>query len=188
MIDWKTLEALPWIVFFLVWVVSALFTKRTVRRAPLAERIGYLAPFLLAGVLLFTGRFAGVLPVRVLPATNLVRAIGLALTTAGIAFAIWARFHLGRLWSGSITLKEGHRLVQSGPYRITRHPIYTGLLVAILGRAVGDGTVRAFAAVALAAIAIVIKLSFEERLMAESFGEEHAAYRRRVKTLMPFVW
>jgi protein-S-isoprenylcysteine O-methyltransferase Ste14 len=96
---------------------------------------------------------------------------------------------LGTNWSGLIvTAKEGHELVQTGPYAIVRHPIYAGLLLAMFGTALTLQTVASYASVALGLIAIIIRVSVEERLMQERFGDVHAAYRQRTKRLIPFVW
>jgi protein-S-isoprenylcysteine O-methyltransferase len=87
-----------------------------------------------------------------------------------------------------VTLKEDHTLVQSGPYRIVRHPIYTGLLVALLGTAIALGELRCFLGVLLAAIAWKIKSMSEETLMVQQFGDQYAHYRERVKGLVPYLW
>jgi protein-S-isoprenylcysteine O-methyltransferase Ste14 len=186
--NWELFQGLPWVAFGVTWLVSAAFTNRTVRRQSAGVRLAYMVPLVVGCWLMFAIGPHHFLPQRFVPATDTTQAVGFALTVLGLGFAIWARFHLGRMWSGSVTLKEGHRLVQSGPYGLVRHPIYTGLVTAWIGRAVSAGTVRALVGLALAVGSIVYKLSFEDRLMAENFGEEHADYRRRVKRLVPFVW
>jgi protein-S-isoprenylcysteine O-methyltransferase len=103
-------------------------------------------------------------------------------------FAGWARLFLGGNWSSNVTLKQNHTLVQSGPYRIVRHPIYTGLLVALLGTAVVLGELRCFLGVLLAAIAWKIKSMSEETLMVQQFGDQYARYREQVKGLVPYLW
>ena len=94
----------------------------------------------------------------------------------------------GGNWSSSVTLKQDHTLVRSGPYGIVRHPIYTGLLVALLGTAIALGELRCFLGVILAAIAWKIKSVTEEALMVEQFGEQYARYRQQVKGLVPYLW
>jgi protein-S-isoprenylcysteine O-methyltransferase len=103
-------------------------------------------------------------------------------------FAGWARLFLGGNWSSNVTLKQNHTLVQSGPYRIVRHPIYTGLIVALLGTAVALGELRCFLGVLLAAIAWKIKSVSEETLMEQQFGDQYTRYRRQVKGLVPYLW
>jgi protein-S-isoprenylcysteine O-methyltransferase Ste14 len=107
------------------------------------------------------------------------------LVAAGLAFAVWARVCLGRNWSGIVTLKQDHELVRSGPYRLVRHPIYTGLLLALLGSALARNEWRALLAVALAWLAFWRKLQVEEELMIEQFGDAYVRYRAEVPALMP---
>ena len=108
---------------------------------------------------------------------------------AGVGFAIWARLALGRNWSGLVmTVREGPQLVQSGPYALVRHPIYSGMFAAILGTALTIGTLASWLAVAAGLAGILIRVEVEERLMATEFGAAHAVYRARTKKLVPFVW
>jgi protein-S-isoprenylcysteine O-methyltransferase Ste14 len=95
--------------------------------------------------------------------------------------------YLAGNWSGTVTLKKGHELVQSGPYALVRHPIYTGLLVALIGTAVAVDRWRAVAGLTLLMTGIAYKISVEERFMREQFGDAYARYRARVKALVPFV-
>jgi protein-S-isoprenylcysteine O-methyltransferase Ste14 len=85
-------------------------------------------------------------------------------------------------------VKEGHELVQKGPYAIVRHPIYTGFLLAIFGTTLTLGTFASYVGFVAGAIALVTRIGLEERLMREQFGDSHDAYRRRTKKLIPFVW
>ncbi len=107
-------------------------------------------------------------------------------TAAGLGFAVWARLHLGRNWSGTVTLKQSHELITTSPYSLVRHPIYTGLLIAFLGSAMARGEWRGVLAVAIAWVALWRKLRLEERWMRDLFGEQYAAYQQRVPALIPF--
>jgi protein-S-isoprenylcysteine O-methyltransferase Ste14 len=109
------------------------------------------------------------------------------LTLAGLLVAVWARVHIGRNWSGTITVKEDHDLITSGPYSLVRHPIYTGLLLALSAFALARGEWRGVIAVALAFWAFWRKLRIEERWMREQFGVAYEEYSRRVSALIPFV-
>jgi protein-S-isoprenylcysteine O-methyltransferase Ste14 len=109
------------------------------------------------------------------------------LTIAGCLFAIWARITLGANWSGRATVKAGHELITAGPYALARHPIYTGLLTACIGTAIGYGERRCLVGLLLIVLGFVIKMGQEERLMLETFPDAYAAYRRRVKALVPGV-
>ena len=113
--------------------------------------------------------------------------ICVVLTAAGIAFAWWARVHLGRLWSGAVTRKPDHRVVDTGPYGIVRHPIYTGLLLSVFATAAAKGTLPGIAGAALLLLGIRLKAGLEERFLTAELGEAaYGDYRRRVPVLLPF--
>jgi protein-S-isoprenylcysteine O-methyltransferase Ste14 len=107
------------------------------------------------------------------------------LTASGIAVAFWARWHLGTNWSGVVTLKEGHELIRTGPYRAMRHPIYTGILLALLGTAITFGEVRALLAVALAWLSFYIKARREELFLSQEFGAGFAEHKQRTGMFLP---
>jgi protein-S-isoprenylcysteine O-methyltransferase Ste14 len=178
-----------WLLFLLIWCVAALRTKRTSWRAPYSTRVQQMI-FILAGAYLLANRsaFAPTLDRALYPMTPAVALFGLLLVLSGIAFSVWARFILGTNWSGMVTLKDDHTLVRSGPYRFVRHPIYSGILLALIGSAFQLGLVRGFLGVVLFAIGFWFKLRVEEQLMTEHFGEQYVAYRREVKALVPFVF
>ncbi len=113
---------------------------------------------------------------------------GFAITVAGLAFAVWARFYIGRNWDGLVALKEDHQLVRGGPYAIVRHPIYSGFMLATLGTAIADGEVAGLVSTAMIVIAWGYKARVEEAFMIEQFGAEYLQYRRDVKGLIPLVW
>ena len=110
---------------------------------------------------------------------------GLVFTVAGLCFAVWARMHLGKYWSGRITLKENHRVIQTGPYAWVRHPIYSGLILALFGTAITLGTISAYAGFVFMLISFVRKLKIEEIWLRSQFGAEYEAYQNRVKALIP---
>ncbi len=105
----------------------------------------------------------------------------------GFLFAWWARLHLGRLWSSSVTRKADHHIVDTGPYGIVRHPIYTGIIGAGAATAAQQGTGWALAGVVLWIFGFWIKARLEERFLRQELGaEQYDAYRRRVPMLLPF--
>ncbi len=112
------------------------------------------------------------------PALAGIIGAGLAIQALGILLAIWARVHLGRNWSGAISIKVEHQLVRSGPYRLLRHPIYTGLLMMYLGAALTTGEWHAALGVALAVFAYWRKIRLEEATMDAAFGTDYEIYRR----------
>jgi protein-S-isoprenylcysteine O-methyltransferase Ste14 len=146
----------------------------------------HVLPVVLGFVMIFEGG-RGTRLHRPLYQSETLRAAGTALTFAGLLFAVWGRVHLGRYWSGLVTLKEGHRLIRTGPYQYVRHPLYTGFLSAILGSAITGGTIAAFAGFVLILVAYLIKMRREEALLTREFGDEYLEFRRSVPQLVPFV-
>jgi protein-S-isoprenylcysteine O-methyltransferase Ste14 len=180
--------ATAWITLWLVWIVMAFRVKSTLKRQSARGRKIQVVLGGLAYILLFTDAFAGrLLSIRLVPALPAWKILGVALTYAGIAFAIWARIVLGRNWSSNVTLKEGHALVRSGPYALVRHPIYSGFLLAMFGTALVAAEAHAFLGVAVAFVAWRLKFREEERFMTEQFGLEYEEYRRRTPALLPFI-
>ena len=111
--------------------------------------------------------------------------LGATLTAAGLLFSIWARHHLGKFWSARVALKQDHELIRSGPYAYVRHPIYSGLFIALIGTALVIGEWRALLAVLLVFLAHMDKARREEKLLAEQFGEAFATYRAETGWLFP---
>ncbi len=182
------LHSLAWLAFLVYWIVSALGTKRVARAEPLWLRLGaYWLPLALAMVLLGPGEWFSGSPLqeRFIPESVGARTLGLLLTIAGIALACRARQLLGRNWSSEVQIKQDHELIQAGPYRYVRHPIYSGLLLAILGTAIKVGDWRGLLALAIVTASFWYKLRHEERWLREQFGEPYAAYQRRTSALIP---
>ena len=178
-----------WVGFLAYWVVKAFGVKRVARRQGVASRLIQIAGIGAAFILLFNSNIHwGVLASRFVPAGRGWPEAGAALTCAGVAIAIWARAILGGNWSGTVTVKEDHTLVRTGPYAVVRHPIYSGLLLAVAGTALAVGEIRGILALAIASAALVNKSHLEERFMAEEFGREYEDYRRRTCALIPFVF
>jgi protein-S-isoprenylcysteine O-methyltransferase Ste14 len=178
---------LLWLAWLAYWWLASRGVKPTERHEPLSSRLLHIVPLGLAVILLASNRLAlGVLNARLLaPALWQFWVAGI-MTAAGLLFTIWARVHLGDNWSGTVTIKRHHDLIVTGPYAIVRHPIYTGLLAALVGAAVARNEWRGVLAVLIALAALWRKLRLEERWMAERFGERYAAYARAVPALLPF--
>lgn len=187
----------PWILWFASWILAAGWASTTVNRPALAREAAYRV-FQIAGfVCLLTfsearpGGRQGPFDTLFTPLWPTPDALGWAmivLAVGGFAFCWWARLHLGRLWSASVTRKEDHRVVDSGPYAVVRHPIYTGLLIAAIATAVIKATPVAFAGAVLLTIAFVVKGRLEENFLREELGREaYDAYRKRVPMLVPFA-
>jgi protein-S-isoprenylcysteine O-methyltransferase Ste14 len=177
-----------WILLGLYWVASGITLKPVARRERPAARAAHLGLMLVACVLLFNSRASlGPLATRFVPDADWTGWVGIGLTAAGCAFAVWGRALLGANWSATVTLKQGHELVRGGPYAWVRHPIYAGLLVAVLGTALVVGEVRALLAFAIAFAAWLEKARREERFLMDQFNGEYVEYSRSVKRLIPFL-
>ncbi len=177
-----------WIIFSVIWLLSAVANKRSIYRESGAQRLRYWILLVLAFLLLTRGhRLSYPFNVRIISATETVQWMAGILCIAGLAFCVWARATLGRNWSGTITLKEGHELIERGPYRLVRHPIYTGMLAMLLATAIAVGHLGGLVAVLLAFASFWIKLSEEEKLMLQQFPDQYGSYQQRVKRIIPFV-
>jgi protein-S-isoprenylcysteine O-methyltransferase Ste14 len=177
-----------WIIVGLVWLAASASLKSVARTEPVGSRLFHILGIAVAFLLLFDSHMnVAVLDHRFVPDTPAVWWNGFALTVAGAALAIWARLLLGANWSATVTVKQDHELMRTGPYSIVRHPIYSGFLLAMLGTAIAFGEVRGLIALVLAFIAWRVKSLVEERFMIDQFGEQYVHYKRDVKALIPFV-
>lgn len=206
MLHWEILRwagrsiLIAWVLWVVVWVIAALWTKPVLRYESAGSRAAYLLPIAVSMVLLVLARrthvgaalaaagppFAWLFArfIRFYPG---VVWVGAPLVLAGMLFAFWARFHLAGNWSSTVALKEGHELIRTGPYRFVRHPIYTGALMAVAGTACAIGQWRGVLAFALTACGFWYKSATEERLMLATFGDAYRRYRSEVKRLIPFI-
>lgn len=178
-----------WEALGILWLIGLAFTKRTARSRAPGARLFYTIVAVFAFVFL-AGKYldAGWFGTRFVPASQAIGWIGAALTMCGCAFAAWARLTLGANWSGRPTVKVGHELIISGPYALVRHPIYTSLLLAAAGTAIAIGKWSCLIGLPLLALAFLVKMSQEERLMQETFPQEYPAYRTRVSALIPGIF
>ncbi|HMD77908.1 MAG TPA: isoprenylcysteine carboxylmethyltransferase family protein [Terracidiphilus sp.] len=178
-----------WTVWGIVWLVAAAFAKRTVRSQAMTQRLPLATMTFSSGVLLGSGWFRhSWLALRFVPELSWVEATGLALAALGCGFSVWARLTLGANWSGRVTVKADHELIVSGPYALTRHPIYTGILIGVAGTALAIGEWRCVVAFFLLLIAFLLKIRVEEQLMTQTFPATYPEYRRRVKALVPWLF
>jgi protein-S-isoprenylcysteine O-methyltransferase Ste14 len=142
---------------------------------------------MLVGFLLIFSRAPHVLHTRFVPANTVSSRLGLVIETIGLAFAIWARHILGKNWSGRIVTGETQELITyRGPYRIVRHPIYSGLLLAVFGTTLVVGELRALLGFALIICGVLLKLRREEAALRNHFGVTYQEYARRVPALFPY--
>ncbi|PYJ88525.1 MAG: isoprenylcysteine carboxylmethyltransferase family protein [Verrucomicrobia bacterium] len=184
----KNIISICWGIFFVVWVLAAIFTKRTVYHESGVRRLRYLIPVVIGWYLLFRGhRLPHPFNVHIIPQTDAILIVSSILCVCGVAFYLWARAVLGRNWSGTVTLKENHELIVRGPYRLVRHPIYTGLLAMLIVTAIAQGHIAGIIGVVLVFVSFWIKSAYEEEVMIEQFPDQYAAYRAHVKRIIPFL-
>jgi protein-S-isoprenylcysteine O-methyltransferase Ste14 len=177
-----------WIAWLLYWLVAARAVKTTRWREPISSRLLHRVPLTLAALLLVGGRQTpSLLTERILPQTSVYPVVGVGILAAGLSFAVWARLHLGPNWSGAVTLKEDHALIRTGPYKYVRHPIYSGILLALLGTAVVIGECRGLLAFALAFMGLAYKSKVEEGRMHDIFPE-YDQYCHETAALIPWVF
>jgi protein-S-isoprenylcysteine O-methyltransferase Ste14 len=182
---WK-IAMIPWYAFGLYWLITWLRVKRTKATETFLHRLSTLLPMILVFELLFSNWLRiGPLRLRFVPAETWISWAGIALTSLGVALAIWARYCLGQYWSARVTLKEDHQIIRSGPYAFVRHPIYTGMLLAAMGTTLVIGEWRGILAVLLMLAAHSHKARREESLLTREFGDEYASYRRNTGFLFP---
>jgi protein-S-isoprenylcysteine O-methyltransferase Ste14 len=179
-----------WGAFALVWLGGRIYNML---RGPRVERRSFSASvsLWLVGlvlVLLLLTRGSGLRFLRAAGALPLwAQALGAALLVLSTLFTVWARFRLGTMWSSLPEAKVGHELRTDGPYGVTRHPIYTGLIGMVLGSALVAGT-RPWAVVAvLGVLVVLLKIPAEEKLMLETFGDGYRQYQQRVPQVIPGI-
>jgi protein-S-isoprenylcysteine O-methyltransferase Ste14 len=182
----NTLIVALWVIWLIVWIGAAFAVKRTRRRArlgpTLVERVPVIAGFL---VLVLRRWLPAVLTTRFLPEPPELALVALILVVAGMIVAYWARAHLGRNWSGEVMVKVGHTLITSGPYRSVRHPIYSGMTLALVGSALATGAPYGFVGLALILFGFLVRVGQEEALMRETFPGEYDDYSRHTARLIP---
>jgi protein-S-isoprenylcysteine O-methyltransferase Ste14 len=189
-LSFTTLAVAAWLFFLGYWLWSARRLKPATRAEPALPRFfKYWLPIIVAIALMWPSEWlrSSVLGRHFLPQTRMVASIGLLLLVAGVWFACWARHILGSNWSSEVQLKEDHELIERGPYRYVRHPIYTGILLALLGTVVLEGEWRALLGFVIMFVSFWRKLRLEETWLGEHFGPVYTDYMQRVKALIPGI-
>jgi protein-S-isoprenylcysteine O-methyltransferase Ste14 len=190
----RSLIGLLWAAFVVCWLVLAQFNKKASRNTPLSAGWGLRVAILVGVLVMLPFRqhaiaarivsIGGSLPLR-LGITGQWLGVGLCLV--GFGFAVWARLYLGRNWGMPMSLRQGHELVTSGPYAYVRHPIYSGIMLAMIGSAVTENLLWLFL-FALYFAYFLVSARTEEKMMLTQFPDAYPAYRRRTKMLIPFLF
>jgi protein-S-isoprenylcysteine O-methyltransferase Ste14 len=178
--------ALMWLAWLVYWFIAGRNVKTARQIESPGSRAAHILPLVIACWLLWPARLPGdFLSQPIIAWNDALYPIGAVLVAAGLLFACWARYVLGRNWSGVVTVKEDHELIRSGPYRFVRHPIYTGLLLAFIGSALARDQWRGVLAVVIVWLALWRKYRVEERLMEQTFGDAYRRFREETPALIP---
>lgn len=177
---------LMWLAWVAYWFIASRNVKNTRQIESLGSRAAHMVPLIVACLLLWPARLPGdFLGEPIVQWNDALYPIGVACVAIGLLFSCWARVILGRNWSGTVTMKEDHELIRTGPYRYVRHPIYTGLLLAFLGSAIARDQWRGVLALVIVYLALWRKYRLEERWMEEIFGDGYRRFRKETPALIP---
>jgi protein-S-isoprenylcysteine O-methyltransferase Ste14 len=175
-----------WLAWLAIWLVWAFQSKKTQQRESIASRFSYTILVWIAGSLMLSQQhWQGWWSYQLLPYRPWIGWAGVVLTALGFALCFWARFVLGGNWSGTVTIKVDHELIRTGPYRFVRHPIYTGIVVAMLGTALALDQWRGLISVLLLWLGFTIKRLKEEQFMRQTFGDRYTDYARTTGAIFP---
>lgn len=183
-----TFAGFAWLVWFLSWYLAAGWQARIAKRVPTASEIVYRILSWSGACLLFgvAGRYmGGQIRLWRLPPAGGWPGVGAVLV--GLAFTWWARVHIGRLWSSGVSRKADHHVVETGPYGLVRHPIYSGLMLSVLSTAALRGTVEAWLGAATLVLGFYVKARLEEHFLRAELGPAYTEYAGRVGMLVPYV-
>jgi protein-S-isoprenylcysteine O-methyltransferase Ste14 len=176
-----------WIVWYASWLLSLFWTNRTTARPDHRQHATYQIMTMAGLILLFGPPIAHMTVARLWPANETLGWTIFGLTFLVFAFCWWARIEMGRLWSGYIAIGADHHIIDSGPFAIVRHPIYTGIIAASFLMAAAQGTLAAFGGALLLSLSFWMKAQLEETFLRKELGpQDYDAYRRRVPMLVPF--
>jgi|ERR1700733_1883883 len=184
----STIYAL-WCAWLVSWILAMLWSNRTEKRDAMGAELFFRVLFYVSVILLFAFPLSPpyCAQSQLWHFGSAMNWILVAPTAAGLLFTWWARIHLGRLWSDWVVKKAGHHVVETGPYRLVRHPIYSGLILAAFATAIWEGTSFALLGVAFLTLAFYIKARREERFLRAELGENtYDAYARKTPMLLPF--
>ena len=179
-----------WSIFLAFIYIPSLFFRAPVERISFryVQRSIILIIIVIILVIILTRYESDTLIFRIIPDFPLAGITGIVLTLAGLGFSAWARIQLGRYWSSMVMVKVGHRIIKTGPYRIVRNPMYTGILVAFLGAAIAIGELVVFVVLGIGIASIWEKIKAEEEILLEKFCEEYLQYKRDVRAaIIPWL-
>jgi protein-S-isoprenylcysteine O-methyltransferase Ste14 len=175
-----------WAIWAVWWLAMAFFSKSTKRRESLVQRIEHLIPAILGFTLIFRDGFGGLWLARpIISANPFLLWLCVMVTILGLLFAVWARLILGSNWSGMVTIKSNHQLIRRGPYKWIRHPIYTGMLAALLATAMIQGLLSGMIGFAFVLLALYRKARREESFLSQEFGDGFSEHQQHTGMFLP---
>lgn len=176
-----------WVVFFVYWIVNFFGNKTDLYRRRQAH---FKTPVFILTVVIISVLAQHFEISPIISYSRLTQALGMLLCAIGIAWAIWARKTLSTNWSAVPSIKQDHRLIQTGPYAFSRHPIYTGWIAAFFGTFLAVmATWAGLAILLIITIAFAFRIPIEEKLMTQTFPEQYPDYKRRVRAaLIPYLF
>ena len=173
-----------WLLWVISWWLAARWSARTLKTTRPGERVLEVLLTLSGSYGLMLGGMPTLSP-HIYPLSVVVAWTLAGLVACGFALCWWARLHLGRMWSMNITLKQDHQIIDTGPYALVRHPIYTGLLLTAWATAATDNSGLGMAGAGLMTLGIYMKARREEQLLNAELAAAYDTYRRRVPMLLP---
>jgi protein-S-isoprenylcysteine O-methyltransferase Ste14 len=183
----EDLIAACWILFLVFWIIRARSIKPAAERQSWSGKLANRLPIGLGAILMFVAN-ADPFGAAIRPHAVAMKWLGTVIAILGLSGAVWSRNILADNWSNNVEFKQGHQLVERGPYRLVRHPIYTSILLMCIGTAFAYNRVVGLASLLFFFIGFLIKLKQEERLLLRHFPDEYPAYKARTKMLVPFVF
>ena len=175
-----------WAAWAILWAAMAFFSKSNKRRESPGQRLQHVIPAMLGFLLLFREGVGSPWFTRaIFPDDPVLMLVCVALTMLGLLFSVWARLALGSNWSGTVTIKANHQLIRRGPYRFIRHPIYTGMLTALLTTAITQRLVSGVLGFAVVYFALYRKAQREESFLSQEFGDAFAEHQRHTGMFLP---
>jgi protein-S-isoprenylcysteine O-methyltransferase Ste14 len=186
-VSWNEIVTLVcWAIVVVVWIAGAAYGARKAPGSPQGSQRDVLWRIVVAIVAGVAYRFARTHLHGLSDHALWIEIVGLVLLVASTGFTLWARFRLGRMWSATPNmLRAGHELRTDGPYAVTRHPIYTGLLGMVLGSVLLNGLGASLVLLVAVGMVLISRVPVEERLMEKTFPDEYPRYRERVPQLVP---
>jgi len=182
----RALVEFPWIVFVIYWIIGAIRTRPTREKESFASRFAILVLEIAGYTVVFSSSTGiGFLGIRFVPRTMVSATLGVVLTWSGIGLALWARYHLAEYWSATITIKEDHQLIRTGPYAHLRHPIYSGLVLATIGSALVIDEWRCVLGIGLVLTGYCLKAGKEETMLSRQFGDAFREHQKHTGFLIP---